>query len=299
MHRQLPCSPGAIIGYRKNGSPIRLLAGGSEPATETPAGDTPAAPAADPAPASAPPAAPAADPAPASGQEPPAAPAEAANVDQLPPWAQKLIRDGRTEAATNRAKAKEHETALAVLQDKSQKQLDGIAAALGLKPEQATPEQIMAERDAARATANQSAAQARQSQVELAVFRAAAQSGANGTALLDSRSFVAGLDGLDPSSPDFGQQVADKIAAATEANPAWKTAVPAPAVVPPPLAAPAPPAAPVPARSGGEHTSPGGNRQWTIADVQAASKGNPQAVVDAIEQGLLVDLGYAPTRKRR
>lgn len=296
MHRHLPSSPGAIIGYRKNGSPIRLLAGGSETVTEVPAGETPAAPAAT---ETAPPA-PAADPAPASAPETPAAPTEPANVDELPSWAQKLIRDGRTEAASNRAKAKEHADALEALKAQSQKQLDGIAQALGLKPEQATPEQIMAERDAARATADQSAAQARQSQVELAVFRAAAQTGANGTALLDSRSFVAGLDGLDPSSPDFGQQVADKIAAATEANPAWKTAVPAPAVVPPPLAAPpAPPPAPVPARSGGEHTAPGGNRQWTRADVEAASKGNPQAVLDAIEQGLLVDLGFSPTRKRR
>lgn len=300
MHYPLPCSPGAIIGYRKNGTPIRVIAGGSEAATETPAGDAPATPAAEPPTPAAPPAAPAADPAQQSGQEPPAQPAEAANVDQLPPWAQKLIRDGRTEAATNRAKAKEHADALAALETKSQQQLDGIAKALGLKPEEATPEQIMAERDNARAQAEQNAAQARQSQVELAVFRAAAQSGANGTALLDSRSFVAGLDGLDPSSPDFAQQVADKIAAATEANPAWRTAVPAPAVVPPPLAAPpAAPPAPVPARSGGEHTAPGGNRQWTLADVQAVSKTNPQAVVDAIEQGLLVDLGYHPSRKRR
>jgi hypothetical protein len=297
MNRNYPSMPpGAIIGYLKNGKPVRIIAGGSEAATEAPAGDAPAAPTAD---AATPPAA-TTDPAPASAPETPAAPSEAANVDQLPPWAQKLIRDGRTEAATNRAKAKEHGDALEALKTQSQKQLDGIAQALGLKPEQATPEQIMAERDAARATADQSAAQARQSQVELAVFRAAAQSGANGTALLDSRSFVAGLDGLDPSSADFGQQVADKIAAATDANPAWKTAIPAPAVVPPPLAAPpAPPAAPVPARSGGEHTAPGGNRQWTLADVTAASKGNPQAVVDAINQGLLVDLGYAPTRNRR
>ena len=271
----------------------------SETAPEAPASETPAAPAAT---ETAPPTAPATatDPAPAGTPEAPAAPAEAANVEQLPPWAQKLIRDGRTEAASNRAKAKENADALDALKQQSQKQLDGIAQALGLKPEQATPEQIMAERDAANATAASAAAQARQSQVELAVFRAAAQSGANGSALLDSRMFVAGLDGLDPSSPDFGQQVADKISAAVDANPAWKAVAPAAAVVPPPLAAPpAPPAAPVPARSGGEHTAPGGNRQWTRADVTAAAKRSPQEVVDAIEAGLCIDLGYAPTRKRR
>lgn len=271
----------------------------SETVTEPTADQAPAAPAASPDPAT-PPAATATDPAPPSGQEPPAAPAEAVNIEQLPAWAQKLIRDTRTEAASGRAKAKEHADALAALEAKSQQQLDGIAKALGLKPEQATPEQIAAERDAATARAEANAAQARQSQVELAVFRAAAQSGANGTALLDSRMFVAGLDGLDPSAPDFGQQVADKIAAAVEANPAWKALAPAAAVVPPPLAAPpAAPAPPVPARSGGEHTSPGGNRQWTLADVEAVGKRDPQAVVDAMNAGLLIDLGAPPPRKRR
>ena len=297
MHDNLPDSPGAIIGYLKSGKPVRVIAGGSETATEpVTTGEPPPAPAATADPAAA---TPAADPAPASGQEPPAAPAEAANVEQLPAWAQKLVRDTRAEAAENRTKAKQHADALTALEAKSQQQLDGIAKALGLKPEEATPEQIMAERDQARATADASAASARASAVELAVFRAAAQSGANGNALLDSRSFVATLAGLDPASADFGQRVSDAITAATDANPGWKTTAPATAAaVPPPLTPPAP-AAPVPARSGGEHTAPGGNRQWTLADVQAASKNNPQAISDAIDQGLLVDLGYSPSRVRR
>lgn len=285
-------TPGAIIGYRKSGTPIRLIAGGSESAPEP----TPAATTEPPAPAD-PPQPPATDPAPASGQEPPA-PAEPSNVEQLPPWAQKLIREGRKEAADNRAKAKEHETALTALQAKSQQQLDGIAKALGLKPEEATPEQIMAERDSARAETAASAARAREAAVELAVFRAAAQSQVNGNALLDSRSFVATLTGLDPAAADFGQRVGDAITAAVEANPGWKLAAPAtPTPAAPPLATP--PAPPAPSRSGGEHTAPGGNRQWTVEDVKAARSRNPREIVEAIEQGLLVDLGYSPTRNRR
>jgi hypothetical protein len=286
MQLHLPTTPGAIIGYRKSGAPIRLIAGASETPPEPPVGDPPAPP--DPAE----PAPPATDPAPAGGQEPPAPPAEpASSVEQLPAWAQKLIRDGRNEAAASRQKAREHETALAALQDQSQKQLDGIAKALGLKPEEATPEQILAERDAANAKASAQEARARESAVELAVFRASAAAQVNGNALLDSRSFVATLAGLDPAAEDFGQRVNDAISAAADAHPEWKIAAPAPA----PAAPPASPA-PTPARSGGEHTAPGGNRQWTIEDVKAAS---PSEVAKAVEDGLLIDLGYSPTQKRR
>jgi hypothetical protein len=294
-------APGAIIGYRKNGTPIRLIAGASEGPAEpaappAPPAPAPTAPATDPAP-------PAADPAPASGQEPPAPAAEAVNVEQLPAWAQKLIRDTRKEAADGRTKAKEHSDALAALQQKSQQQLDGIARALGLKPEEATPEQILAERDAARAASEASARQARETAVELAVFRAATAAQVNGNALLDSRAFVRTLDGLDPAAADFGQRVSDAISAAVDANPSLKAAATAA-----PAAAAARPAEPQsattapPARSGGEHNgSPGGQRQWTQADLDALPKtreGN-KALEEAIDAGLLTDLGVGPRKSRR
>jgi hypothetical protein len=280
----LPTSPGAIIGYRKNGTPIRLIAGGSEgPAEPTPPTLTePPAPAAEPAPP--------ADPAPPSGQEPPA-PAEPSSVDQLPAWAQKLVRDSRAEAASNRVKANEHAAALTALEAKSQKQLDGIAQALGLKPEEATPEQILAERDAARLASDASAARAREAAVELAVFRAAAAAQVNGNALLDSRSFAATLSGLDPAASDFAERVSSAITAAVEANPGWKTAAPVPAV-------PAPPAPPAVPKSGtGPVTAvPDGPRQWTQADVDRAS---PTEVQKAMDDGLLQGLGFGTARKRR
>jgi hypothetical protein len=290
--------PGAIIGYRKNGTPIPFIAGGSEgPPEPAPATGDPGTP-----PPTGQPAPPAGNPpAPASGQEPPAPPAppaEATSVEELPSWAQKLVRDTRAEAATNRAKAKEHADALAALQAKSQQQLDGIARALGLKPEEATPEQIMAERDAARAASEASSAKAREASVELAVFRAAAAAQVNGNALLDSRSFVATLSGLDPAAPDFAQRVNDAITAAVEANPGWKLA--APAATPPPAQPPAgnqsATTAP-PARSGGEHNgAPGGNRQWTDED---ADRATPAELAQAMEDGLLENLGFGAPKKRR
>lgn len=301
MHYEFPSiPPGAIIGYRKNGKPIRLIAGGSEPATETPpapAAEPPAQPAASEPPKPTAPAgtAPAAQPS-ANGQEPPAtadpAATDAGSVEQLPPWAQKLLRDTRNEAATNRAKAKEHADQLAALEAKSQAQLDGIAKALGLKPEEATPEQIMAERDAAQAERDAEKLRARATAVELAVFRAAQAAGANGDALLDSRAFVAKLTGLDPDADGFADQVRDLIKTATEEDARYKAA--------PPLAAEVPPAAkPEPAvpKSGGEFTGPPQPaRQLTEEDAKHMT---PAQVVEAMDKGLFTAEGYAPRRASR
>ena len=289
MSRTYPSMPpGAIIGYLKDGTPLPFIAGGSEPAVEpTPPAATeppkPNEPPVQPEPTAQ------QDP-PATGQEPPA-PAEPSSVEQLPAWAQKLVRDTRNEAAANRAKAKEHADALTALQAKSQQQLDGIAKALGLKPEEATPEQIMAERDAARAASEASAARAREAAVELAVFRAAAAAQVNGNALLDSRSFAATLSGLDPAASDFGQRVSDAITAAVEANPGWKIAVPA-------SPAPTPPAPPAVPKSGtGPVTGvPDGPRQLTEADV---ARMTPAQVQKAMDDGLLQGLGFGTARKRR
>jgi hypothetical protein len=293
-------TPGAIIGYHRNGTPIRLIAGGSETATEQPTGDGQPAPEQGqqqpPAPAQSAPASGQAqqDGQAPNGQEPPA-PAEADSVDKLPAWAQKLLTDTRKEAAANRARAKEHETELAALKDKSQQQLDGIAKALGLKPEEATPEQIMAERDAERTKAEQASAETRATRVELAVFRAAAAAQADGNALLDSRSFVASLAGLDPSADGFGQQVSEAITAALEAHPQWKLPTAAPAQPAPPVPA-APPSVPKSSPGGGFTGAPNGPRQWTEEDVANAS---PAETQKAINDGLLENLGFGRARRPR
>jgi hypothetical protein len=315
MHSLIrPLAPGAIIGYRKNGIPIRLIGGGSEPAPEPPAEPAPAGQDPAPAPAAAGQGAPPANPdpgqpsPPVSGQEPPAPQPEPspATIDDLPEWARKTVRELRTENAAARQKAKEHEQALGALQVKSQEQLDGIARALGLKPEEATPEQIMAERDAEKARADAAARQARAAAVELAVFRAASAAGVNANALLDSRAFVTTLDGMDPAGDGFAQQVQDKIAAAADANPGWKlpppSTVPAPAASAPPLA-PAPPPAPLPPavpssgpQPGSYGQPPAGPRQLTEEDAKQMS---PTQVLKAINEGLFVESGFGPNRISR
>ena len=98
-------------------------------------------------------------------------------------------------------------------------------------------------------------------------------------------SFIRKLDGLDPAADDFSEKVGEAIKAAAEANSQYKLA-PKPAEKP----------APTIPRSGGEHNgAPGGNRQWNMDDVDRASGAE---VAKAQEDGLLIDLGFAPKKKR-
>jgi len=250
----------------------------------------------EPAPGAPEPAAPPATPEPApqpaqpAEPEPQPEPAHADSVDDLPPWAQKLLRDTRNEAAKHRTTAKDLETKLSAFEQTHKQQLSGIAKALGLEPDEATPEQIAAERDAEKARADEERSRARQAAVELATYRAAATLGADGNALLDSRSFVHAIEGLDPGADDFAEQVKDAITAALDTHPEWKAA-PSPTPEPPPTAPPPRPE-PTIARANGQFTgAPQQPRQWTDDDVARAS---PQQVVEAMQQGLLHELGAGP-----
>ena len=320
MHRTtLPVTPGAIIGYRRNGKPVRLIAGGSEPAPPAPANGAPEPaqpPAASAAPVPAPPPS-APDPAsPAAANAPdgsaPQGSQQAGSVEELPGWAQKLIRETRTEAAAHRTKVKELTDAQTAAESERTRQMDKLAEALGLKPGEATPEQIAAERDAAQQRAEAASAHARTTSIELAAFRAAASMQADPNKVLDSRAFVSTLDGLDPADPAFAQLVSDRVAAALEANPAWRVtpaaapAAPVPAAVPgqpyapavqaqpyaaPPLQAPAVPAS---GPQGAFTAAPPGPRQLSENDALQMS---PAQVQEAINKGLFVEAGFGPNRK--
>jgi len=114
---------------------------------------------------------------------------------------------------------------------------------------------------------------------ELAVFRAAAAANANADLLLDSRTFMARTEALDPSDPAFTDQVKAMVAEQVTANPAL-------AATPP---AAAPPAPQLPTNSGGNFNgAPGGDRQWTKDDVDRAS---PEELSKAINAGYLQSYG--------
>jgi hypothetical protein len=302
MNTTLPTTPGAFLGYRKNGTPFFLAAGGAP-------GDEETLPEGTPAPPETPPATPqagetpAASPEPASGQEP----QQPAGDD--PEKTARTVAAIREEYKQERAKRQAIEKTLDGMKAAAAKaeadqaaRNKALAVALGIAQEDVTPEQLaeraQLERDAARAEATTHAAQKRAADVELAVLRSAYASGVNGNALLDSRAFVATVTGLDPAAEDFGARVTEAIEAAVTANPGYKAAItPVPAANPlAPPAAPAPPAPTIP-RSGGEFNgAPGGQRQLTEED---AARMSPAEVWDAMKNGLFAGEGFAKPKSKR
>ena len=84
---------------------------------------------------------------------------------------------------------------------------------------------------------NGAQAQVKQTQVELAVYQAAASAGANANALLDSRSFLNKIASLEPSDNDG---ITAAIAEAVASNKTFALAAPAAAVVEPEHTGPKP-----------------------------------------------------------
>ncbi|MBN1174557.1 MAG: hypothetical protein JXA67_20480, partial [Micromonosporaceae bacterium] len=122
---------------------------------------------------------------------------------------------------------------------------DAILKAAGLTPDGKTDpaEQLkaaLAERDTA-------AAAARQTAVELTVYRTAGKAGADPDALLDSRTFLTAVAELDPAGADFADKVTDAIKTAVKTNPK--------------LAAATAPAGQGPAKQGADITGGGSTKQ--------------------------------------
>ncbi|MFE7762945.1 hypothetical protein [Streptomyces sp. NPDC057438] len=133
----------------------------------------------------------------------------------------------QAEAEKWKAQARKHEDRSKTTNSELQRQADLLAklaqkAGIELDDGKADPEKL-----AQQLSASQD--KARQSAVELAVYRAAGKHSADADALLDSRGFLKQVDGLDPDSDDFATKVGDAIKAAVESNPKLKTASAPPA----------------------------------------------------------------------
>jgi hypothetical protein len=328
-------SPGTIIGYRRNGQPIRLIAGGSQAATEAPPvpaeggapqpsepaapQQQPAAPAApaQPAPVPSPPPQPRQSPeaaaqpaqAPAQPAEQPGAPAEdvatlKAERDTLREQTAKLEAEAARWKQMSRAQEQRSKANHAELKNRDAL-LREIAAKVGVEfDDRPDPEELSRRLDQASATA-------RQKSVELAVYTTAATAGANAAALLDSRDFMGRTAGLDPDAADFSAQVADLVREAAQQEryqvpkppPVLAPAVAAPAPAQPPAA---PPVTGPPAVANGADFSgaPGGNRKWTQADydhyMATANTEDRDGTkfAKAIQDGLLEDLGIGRPKHR-
>lgn len=175
----------------------------------------------DTVPPATPPATPPADPATPPATPPPSDPPPAS---KQPPWgkpedfdaekAWELIQNLR--ASDRPGKVAELETKVAEMTAAQQAQMDALAKALGLKPDDAPPdpakltEQIEAEK-----------ANAAEAQRQLAVFQNAGE--ADPKRLLDSASFLRSIKDIDPTDT---AKIAAAVAAAIEADPLLKAVHP-------------------------------------------------------------------------
>lgn len=165
--------------------------------------------------------------------------AEPSEVDQLPAWAQKHIRELREENKRSRLETKQSAVEEATKAAREQMAQD-LGRALGIIPPEGeeggaddaplTAEQLT-ELLAAERTSTQTA------RVELAVFKAAGAHSADPGALLDSRSFLDAVKGIDPTD---AEAINKAIEEAVANNPRLKLAEPTPAVDPEPEPTPPP-----------------------------------------------------------
>lgn len=227
-----PVAPGALLGYRRNGQPIRLIAGGAQQEGEGQEGEgqqseTP----------------------PKAEVTPPADPRDdkvnpdAIRVDQLPAWGQKLFADLRKESADYREKyqlaqksAKEAAEAKGPSAEEVTAQAQAefaqkIGKALGLIAEEEQPldpqqviDKLTSEKDQTAAERDAERDRHRRALIELAVHRAGSKMGADPDALLDSRSFLKKIRDLDTDAEDFSTKLGEAIQLAIDDNPKFKAA---------------------------------------------------------------------------
>ncbi|NIL56719.1 hypothetical protein [Salinispora arenicola] len=184
---------GRIIGYRRNGLPIRLAAGGSEPSEGTDGADGTGAD----------------SPAGETGQD------DATNKPEIkgeydPDRAMRDLGKARDDAK------REKELRLKTEQDQQAK-LDAVQVALGLKPDPKTDPAATAAKVAKELTDAQ--ARIGELTIENALFKLAGKAGADVDALTDSRTFMKQLAALDPSATDFDKAVGQAIRDAVKSNP--------------------------------------------------------------------------------
>jgi hypothetical protein len=169
-------------------------------------------------------------------------------------------------------RSKENATAAASAAAEQAK-LDKVLAALGLD----TVSSKTADVDTITSQLQAAQAAQRAHAVELAVLRAAGRNGADGDALLDSRQFLQSLEGVDPTDT---AAITDAIKTAVTNNPRYGRTASATDGA----ATTTTTAARQASSTGDFNGSPGGQRQWTEADVQRAT---PTELRKATKDGLL------------
>jgi hypothetical protein len=132
-------------------------------------------------------------------------------VESLPDPVAKVIRDARAEAGKERTTAKENA---------AKEARETLLRELGLlKPDETPdPAKLAAELGNKDTRIGGLEGTVRTQAIELAAYKAAGKHEANPAALLDSRSFLKSVEGLDPEASDFATKLDDAIKAAVEGN---------------------------------------------------------------------------------
>ncbi|WP_405479845.1 hypothetical protein [Streptomyces anulatus] len=145
-----------------------------------------------------------------------------------PERAMRAIESLRTEVDEQKQKRAEDKQRAA---DEQTAFMKKVAAAFGLETDEAkppTPEELAQQLDEARGETKESRAQARQTQVELAVYKTAGTHGGDPDALLDSRAFANAIAKLDPADTGFDEAVGKAVKAAVDSNKKLAAKVPEP-----------------------------------------------------------------------
>ncbi|MFJ6729378.1 hypothetical protein ACIQPQ_31200 [Streptomyces sp. NPDC091281] len=240
--------------------------------------DTPPTPGGTPAPTPPEPTTPAqpATPEPATEPKPagePKAKAPKFEGDFDPTRFEKLVENLRGDVAAEKAKREALEQKA---KDDQTDLMKRVAKAFGLETDEAkppTPEELAQQLAEEQTRTKASDDRARQTQVELAVYKTAGKHGGDPDALLDSRAFATAITKLDPAADDFNEAVGKAVKAAVDGNAK--------------LAAKAPePKQPDPTPAGGAPMdgAPGGKRQYTAAEVDRMT---PPQISKAIAEGRL------------
>jgi hypothetical protein len=218
---------------------------------------------------------PAASAVPAEPSEPAAEPKAKApkfEGDFDPTRFEKLVENLRGDVANEKAKREAAEKKAA---DDQAAFMKKVAAAFGIETDEAkppTPEELAKQLAEEQTRTKASDDRARQTAVELAVYKTAGTHGGDPDALLDSRAFANAIAKLDPAADDFAGAVEKAVKAAVDSNPK--------------LAAkkPEPKEEPTPAGGAPMDGAGGGKRQLTKADVDRMT---PEQITQAVEEGRL------------
>lgn len=237
---------------------------GTQPATPpaTPAAPTPPEPTAPATPAE--PTAPATEP---KGK----APEFDGEID--PARIKKLVENIRGDVDAEKTKREAAEAQVKKIEQDQADFMQKMATLFGVKTDDKqppTPEELAQQLAEEQTRTKASDDRARQTQVELAVYKTASRHGGDPDALLDSRTFAKALAKLDPSADGFDEAVAKAVKTAVDSNSK--------------LAAKAPKQEPEPTPAGGApmEGAPGGKKQLGKAD---ADRMTPEQIAKAVEEG--------------